>query len=121
MKSKGAATLTFATDRTDPLPSCDAVGYAIAMRALSVLFIALAAVPAFAIPPCGGDAIVPTQVIEGSFSSSIQGAYVMVPFDVPPGTTQVRVKYCWDKPETGTASHTIDLGLWDARPPSGDW
>ena len=90
------------------------------MRAL-LLLLGFVATPAFALPPCGGDAITPTRVIEGTFSSSIQGAYVMVPFDVPAGTTQVRVKYCWDKPESGTASHTIDLGLWDARPVGGAW
>src|SRR5690349_4410668 len=101
MKSKPSATLTFATDRTDPLPFRDCAGYAIGMRVLWMLLVGLAATPAFAIPPCGGDAIVPTQVVEGTFSSSIEGAYVMVPFDVPLGTTQVRVKYCWDEPESG--------------------
>jgi len=89
------------------------------MRAFWMLLVGLAAAPAFAIPPCGGDAIAPTQVIEGTFSSSIEGAYIMVPFDVPPGTTQVRVKYCWDKPESGSMNHTIDLGLWDALPSGG--
>lgn len=70
---------------------------------------------------CPGDPIVPTQVIEGSFPSSLEGSYVMVPFTVPPGTTQVRVKYCWDEPESGDLRHTIDLGLWDARPAGGTW
>jgi hypothetical protein len=68
---------------------------------------------------CPGDPIVPTEVIEGTFDSSLEGAYVMVPFVVPPGTTQVRVKYCWDEPESGSLNHTIDLGLWDARPKNG--
>jgi hypothetical protein len=48
----------------------------------------------------------------------------MVPFPVPAGTTQVRVRYCWDAPEgptTGGATHTIDLGLWDARPDGATW
>ena len=72
----------------------------------------------------GGDAIAPTEVIEGAFDASLQGATVMVPFDVPPGTTSVRVKYCWDRPEgptPGGGGHTIDLGLWDARPAGGTW
>ena len=70
---------------------------------------------------CPGDPIVPTSVIEGTFPASLEGAYVMVPFTVPPKTTQVRVKYCWDRPESGTLSHTIDLGLWEARPQNGTW
>lgn len=73
---------------------------------------------------CTGDPMVPTEVIEGSFASSLQGAYVLVPFTVPEGVTQVRVRYCWDDPEgptTGNARHTIDLGIVDARPPAGPW
>ncbi len=72
----------------------------------------------------GGDPITPTLVIEGSFPHALQGSYVMVPFEVPPGTTSVRVKYCWDRPEgptPGGGGHTIDLGLWGARPPGGTW
>ncbi len=72
----------------------------------------------------GGDPIAPTQVITGSFPHALQGAYVMVPFEVPPGTTSVRVKYCWDRPEgdtPGGTGHTIDLGLWQARRGGGNW
>ena len=63
---------------------------------------------------CGdGDPIAPTLAIDGSFPHDIQGATVMVPFEVPPGTTSVRVKYCWHSPETPApgGNHTIDLGL----------
>src|SRR5262245_17880025 len=70
---------------------------------------------------CPGDPITPTQVIEGTFPSSVDGADVMLPFDVPSGTTQVRVKCCWGTPESGSASHTVDLGLWDARPKDKTW
>jgi hypothetical protein len=72
----------------------------------------------------GGDPISPTLVLGGSFSSELQGAYVMVPFDVPAGTTSVRVKYCWDRPEgptPGNVGHTVDLGLWQARAAGGTW
>src|SRR5262245_4609091 len=68
-----------------------------------------------------GAPIQPTQVITGTFAVELQGSYVMVPFDVPDGTTSVRVKYCWDEPEGGTQRHTVDLGLWDARPARGTW
>lgn len=71
----------------------------------------------------GGDPIEPTEVIEGSFPAELQGAYVMVPFEVPDGTTQVRVKYCWDEPEASPdgSKHTIDLGLWQPGPVGGRW
>lgn len=73
---------------------------------------------------CPGDPIAPTQVITGEFPADLQGSYVMVPFEVPPKTTAVRVKYCWDDPEgptVGNQRHTIDLGLWQARPKGGTW
>ncbi len=67
---------------------------------------------------CPGDPIAPSQVITGEFSSDQEGSYVLVPFDVPAGTTAVRVKYCFDQPETPTSAqlkHTLDLGVYDAR------
>ena len=40
-----------------------------------------------------------------------------LPFDVPAGTTAVRVKYCFDQPEVPTPNvrHTLDLGIYDPR------
>ncbi len=71
----------------------------------------------FAGDACGGAPIAADQVITGTFTEAQSGSYVMVPFTVPPGTTQVRVKYCWDETQAPAAlsGHTIDLGLWDAR------
>ena len=46
----------------------------------------------------------------------------MLPFDVPAGTTAVRVRYCHDQPEAPTNArikHVLDLGLCDARPAPG--
>jgi hypothetical protein len=66
--------------------------------------------------PCPGDPIAPTRVIRGDFGSELQGSQVLVPFDVPAGTTAVRVKYCHDQPEAPTsavAGHTLDLGLYE--------
>ena len=65
----------------------------------------------------------PLRVIEGSFTSQMQGSYVMVPFDVPAGTTQLRVKYSWDQPDAATdgSKHTIDLGLWQPGPTPDLW
>jgi hypothetical protein len=74
--------------------------------------------------PCPGDPIQADRVITGSFASELQGSYVMVPFDVPPGTTAVRVKYCFDQPESPTSdavSHTLDLGIYDRQRPGQLW
>ena len=65
--------------------------------------------------PCPGDPIRLDQLTTGSFESSLQGGYVLVPFDVPAGTTAVRVKYCFDQPEVPTPNvrHTLDLGIYE--------
>jgi hypothetical protein len=71
---------------------------------------------------CGGAAdssLVPHRVITGEFDTSLERAYVMLPFDVPAGTTAVRVRYCHDQPEAPTNAqirHVLDLGLW--QPPT---
>lgn len=70
---------------------------------------------------CPGQAIQPEQVLTGEFGTEIQGSYVMLPFDVPRGTTAVRVKYCFDQPDAllttpaFSARHTLDLGLYGPR------
>jgi hypothetical protein len=69
-----------------------------------------------ALDPCPGDAITPTLTITGAFPESLLGSYVMLPFDVPEGTTQVRVKYCWEG-----GGNTVDLGLWHARDGAAPW
>src|SRR3712207_2506076 len=86
--------------------------------ALGGVLIALAAAaPAHAAAPasCGGDPISTDRVITGTFDRAQQGSYVLVPFDVPAGTSSVRVKYCHDQPETPLSAqlkHTLDLGLY---------
>jgi hypothetical protein len=71
---------------------------------------------------CPGRDIRVDRSIEGSFGHDLQGSYVMLPFDVPAGTTAVRVKYCYDQPETPVSSapgasvrHTLDLGIYQPR------
>ena len=75
------------------------------------------AVTSSVVEPCPGDPIRIDQLTTGSFESSLQGGYVLVPFDVPAGTTAVRVKYCFDQPEVPTPNvrHTLDLGIYDPR------
>jgi hypothetical protein len=74
--------------------------------------------PAQAAPlttPCSGRAIVPDRVVTGEFDTRLNKSYVMVPFEVPHRTTAIRVKYCWDLPESGSSRHTLDLGLYEPR------
>jgi hypothetical protein len=74
---------------------------------------------------CGGAAdssLQPHRVITGEFDTALERAYVMLPFDVPAGTTAVRVRYCHDQPEAPTNArikHVLDLGLWQSRPVPG--
>ena len=90
---------------------------------LSVAALLAAASPASAAPPATCGAPTPDRVVEGTFTADQTGSFVMVPFDVPPGTTAVRAWYCYDAPESPTASlpafsvrHTIDFGLYGPRP-----
>ena len=65
--------------------------------------------------PCPGDPIRLDQLTTGSFDSTLQGGFVLVPIEVPAGTTAVRVKYRFDQPEVPTPNvrHTLDLGLYE--------
>ncbi|MBA2349226.1 MAG: CehA/McbA family metallohydrolase, partial [Solirubrobacterales bacterium] len=72
---------------------------------------------------CPGAAITPARVITGSFGTAEQGSNVLVPFDVPAGTIAVRVKYCFDQPESPLSAlfkHTLDLGIYQARKTPGE-
>lgn len=78
------------------------------------------ATPANAATPtaCSGPNRAPAQTITGEFGTNVEGGYVLVPFDVPAGTTAVRVRYCYDQPESPTNSqikHTLDLGIYGPR------
>ncbi|MGI8512000.1 MAG: CehA/McbA family metallohydrolase [Solirubrobacteraceae bacterium] len=88
-----------------------------ALAALALTAVAPAA-RAAAPTACPGAAITPTQVITGEFPSTMQGSYVLLPFEVPAQTTAVRVKYCYDQPDVPNpvVRHTLDLDLYDARP-----
>jgi hypothetical protein len=76
-----------------------------------------------AVPACPGDDGVPGRVVTGTFETSLEGAYVLVPFEVPAGSTSVRVKICYDQPELPlsvpgvpySVKHTLDLGVYQTR------
>ena len=72
------------------------------------------AITSSVVEPCPGDPIRLDQLTTGSFDSTLQGGFVLVPIDVPAGTTAVRVKYCFDQPEVPAPNvrHTLDLGLY---------
>lgn len=68
--------------------------------------------------PCAGGT--PYRTVTGSFTKAQQGAYVMVPFTVPSGTTRVRVRLSHDQialPNPVT-KHTLDLGMYEATDPN---
>ncbi|HJR19056.1 MAG TPA: CehA/McbA family metallohydrolase [Actinomycetota bacterium] len=79
------------------------------------------------VPPCSGDNGTPDRVVTGTFDPSLQGAYVLVPFDVAAGSTSVRVKICYGTPELPMAvpgvpysvKHTLDLGIYQTRGDDG--
>lgn len=92
-----------------------------ARLAAALALLALPAAPALAAAPasCPGAPIAPDRVITGEFGADVQGDYVLLPFDVPAGTTQVRVKYCYDQPDQrapgAPIANTLDLGLYEPR------
>jgi len=65
---------------------------------------------------CPGAAITPSQVVSGQFPVALMGSYVMLPIEVPEGTTQLRVKYCYEG-----GGNTVDLGLWQSRDGVTPW
>jgi hypothetical protein len=67
--------------------------------------------------PCPGAPMRIDQLTTGAFDAGLQGSFVRVPFDVPAGTTAVRVKYCFDQPEVPAPNvrHTLDMGIYDPR------
>lgn len=78
--------------------------------------VSVAAAPA----SCPGKGPSTTRAFTGSFDESMEGSYVLVPFDVPVGTTEVWVRICYDQPPTPASSqikHTLDLGVYE---PSSD-
>ena len=92
-------------------------------RAVPLLLVAVLAAPALAgegslaaPESCGKGK--PQQVVEGTFTDDLEGSYVLVPFPVARRATKVRVRLCYDQPESPTSSnvrHTLDLGLYESR------
>jgi hypothetical protein len=86
---------------------------------------AAAAAAALAPGSCPGNAdssFAPPLVMTGEFGTELEGSYVLLPFDVPAGTTAVRVRYCHDQPDAPTNAqikHVLDLGIYDTRGPDG--
>jgi hypothetical protein len=52
----------------------------------------------------------PAQDFVGTLTSDQQGAYVQIPFNVPAGTTAIRIRYCNDTTPSGT---TLDMGVYE--------
>jgi len=77
------------------------IATAAGLAAATVAFAAASAGAATFIPgqSCTGDPIAPTQVIEGSFPSSLQGSYVLVPLTVLKGAHGIPGSPDWPKME----------------------
>ncbi len=56
----------------------------------------------------------PPQDFVGTVTSDQQGSYVQIPFNVPAGTTAIRIRYCND---TTTAGTTLDMGVYEPLHP----
>ena len=89
----------------------------IAIFALCAFGIGPAAAHAAAPSACPGSPMSADRVITGTFGGDMQGSYVMLPFDVPAGTTQVKLRYCYDQPDVkpsgSPVANTLDLGLYE--------
>lgn len=61
----------------------------------------------------------PSVDFNGNFDAGKQGSYVQIPFNVPAGTTGIRVRYCYDQPSSvpNEPKHTLDVGVYG---PSSD-
>jgi hypothetical protein len=73
---------------------------------------------------CAGSDGTPDRVVTGVFKKKLMGSYVLVPFDVPAGSTRVRVKICYDQPDVPIAvpgvvsvRNTLDLGIYQPLAP----
>ena len=86
--------------------------------ALTCLLVVPAAASAACAVPGSDDLTMdpPAQDFAGTFDLTQQGAYVQIPFNVPVGTTGIRVRYCFDNP--GNVGNTLDIGVYEPRHPS---
>lgn len=99
-----------------------------AALAAGALLLGLPGAPASGAPPPSCGVGTPNESFTGSFGTELQGAYVLVPFEVPAGQTRVRVRLCHDQSDAsalplpsqvaGAFRHTLDLGLY--QPPGAD-
>ncbi|HVL82428.1 MAG TPA: CehA/McbA family metallohydrolase [Actinomycetota bacterium] len=96
-----------------------------AVLGVVLLAVLLPAADAAAPHPCPGSPQgAPDATFSGTFDTTLEGAYVMVPFVVPEGQTRLRVRLCHDQPPTPLSSqlkHTLDMGLYDRRSPVGSF
>ena len=59
------------------------------------------------------------QNFSGTFGPGLKGKFVQIPFSVPPGTTGMRISYCYDGTNSdpsipeGIKNTTLDLGVYE--------
>lgn len=71
--------------------------------------------------PGAADPTVPNTAldVQGDIAQAKAGGYLQIPFDVPPGTTAIRVRYSYDQPGGGCGGspNTLDMGVYEPRDP----
>ena len=77
----------------------------------TIALVCAAAVPSLASAACTlpGSAqaeFSPAPTLDSTVPAADQGAYVQIPFTVPPGTTAIHVRYCYD------SGSTLDMGVY---------
>ena len=88
------------------------VGLGIAFAA-AVPFVAPGPASACTLPGTPDAGFEPPQDFLGTVTSAHQGAYVQIPFNVPAGTTAIRIRYCNDQPRRRPADDTLDMGVYE--------
>lgn len=65
------------------------------------------------------------QVFKGNFTKDLNGKFIQIPFDVPPNTTGMRIRYCYDEAAgnpVGIDNTTLDLGVYEPNGADpGNW
>ncbi len=102
------------------------------LAAFALFFVASQATAAASLPcslPGPSDPTMSRLItVSGDLKSKLEGGYMYFPFEVPVGTTGIRVRYCTDQPENVPAGappssprHVLDAALYENHLPEAIW
>lgn len=93
---------------------------------LSILLVVLGGLSAFPAMASASECTLPAAVndepdgseveMRGNFGPELKGKFIQVPFEIPPGTTGLRIRYCYDEADgnpLGITNTTLDLGVYE--------